>query len=237
MSELKDLLTKAVKVMEGLADTEEGDSKAERRADSSSNQSTSSNYKTEMERLFPNLYSKKRSSSTTTHTKFSSKKNRRSSLTKKEKTVTRKFVCLADKTQADVPTVQEKRELFLGGLGEKKIALPVDGEFPRLHAVLVDSFPRLADAGGFELMYAEPGKRDLHVIPTGPQGNTVAYISQFIGQGRVYIRPIQCNIDITAAQVHTDHTVFEELCNSCLQFVSMDKLREHMKVRSATGIA
>ena len=95
-------------------------------------------------------------------------KNRRSSLTKKEKTVTRKFVCLADKTQADVPTVQEKRELFQGGLGEKKIALPVDGEFPRLHAVLVDSFPRLADAGGFELMYAEPGKRDLNVIPTGP---------------------------------------------------------------------
>ena len=44
MGELKDLLTKAVKVMEGLADTEEGDNKAERRADSSSNQSTCSNY-------------------------------------------------------------------------------------------------------------------------------------------------------------------------------------------------
>ena len=44
MNELKDLLTKAVKVMEGLADTEEGDSEAERRADFSSNQSTSSNY-------------------------------------------------------------------------------------------------------------------------------------------------------------------------------------------------
>ena len=144
---------------------------------------------------------------------------------------------MADKSQTDVPTVQEKRELFLGGLGEKKIALPVDGEFPRLHALLVDSFPRLSDAGGFELMYTEPGKRDLHLIPTGPQGNTVAYISQFIGQGRVYIRPIQCNIDITADQVHTDPTVFEEICNSCLQFVSMDKLREHMKVRSATGIA
>lgn len=237
VSELKDLLTKAVKAMEGLADTEEGDSKTERRTDSSSNQSSSSNYKTELERLFPNVYGKKRTSSTTTHRKFSSKKYRSTSLKKKEKTVTRKFVCLADKSQTDVPTVQEKRELFLGGLGEKKIALPVDGEFPRLHALLVDSFPRLSDAGGFELMYTEPGKRDLHLIPTGPQGNTVAYISQFIGQGRVYIRPIQCNIDITADQVHTDPTVFEEICNSCLQFVSMDKLREHMKVRSATGIA
>ena len=45
VSELKDLLTKAVKAMEGLADTEEGDSKTERRTDSSSNQSSSCNYK------------------------------------------------------------------------------------------------------------------------------------------------------------------------------------------------
>ena len=117
VSELKDLLTKAVKAMEGLADTEEGDSKTERRTDSSSNQSSSSKYKTELERLFPNVYGKKRTSSTTTHTKFSSSST---SLKKKEKTVTRKFVCLADKSQTYVPTVQEKRELFLGGLGEKK---------------------------------------------------------------------------------------------------------------------
>ena len=153
VSELKDLLTKAVKAMEGLADTEEGYSKTERRTDSSPNQSSSSNYKTELEPLFPNVNGKKRTSSTTTHTKFSSKKYHSSSLKKKEKTVTRKFVCFADKGQTDVPTVQEKRELFLGGLGEKKIALPVDGEFSRLHALLVDSFPRLSDAGGFELMY------------------------------------------------------------------------------------
>ena len=32
VSELKDLVTKAVKAIEGLADTEEGDSKTERRA-------------------------------------------------------------------------------------------------------------------------------------------------------------------------------------------------------------
>ena len=59
MSVLKDLLTKAVKAMEGLADTEEGDSKTERRTDSSSNQSTSSYYKTVMELLFPNVYARR----------------------------------------------------------------------------------------------------------------------------------------------------------------------------------
>ena len=229
---LEDLLTKAVKAMEGL---EEGDSTMARQDSPSNQPGSSSNYKTEMEKLFPNVYGKKRSHSSSTPqtgTKFSknSSKKRCNTSVKKEKTVTRKFVCLADKSQADVPTVQEKRELFLGGLGEKKIALPVEGTFPRLHAVLVDNFPKLSDAGGFELMYAEPGKRELHLIPTGPHGNTVSYIAQFIGQGRVYIRPIQCDIDITTAQVHTDPTVFEELCNCCLQFISMDKLREHMEV-------
>ena len=85
VSELKDLLPKAVKAMEGLADTEEGYSKTERRTDSSSNQSSSCNYKTELERLFPNVYAKKRTSWTTTHTKFSIKKYHSSSLKKKRR--------------------------------------------------------------------------------------------------------------------------------------------------------
>ena len=85
-------------------------------------------------------------------------------------------------------------------------------------------------------MYAEPGKRELHIIPTGPQGNTVQYISQFIGQGRVYVRPIQCDIDLNTVQEHTDPSVLEEICNSCLQFVAMDKLREHTEVRTVTEI-
>ena len=55
---VKDLLVKAVKAMEGL---EEGDdSKMARPVESSSNQCSSSTYKTEMERLFPNVYGKKR---------------------------------------------------------------------------------------------------------------------------------------------------------------------------------
>ena len=100
VSEVKDLLTKAVKAMEGLADTEEGDSKTERRTDSSSNQSSSSNYKTELERLFPNVYGKKRTSSTTTHTKFSSKKYRSTSLKKKGENRHKK-VCLFGGQKSD----------------------------------------------------------------------------------------------------------------------------------------
>lgn len=230
---VKDLLSKAVKVIEGLASPDEGETSTAKPIPSTTNQGAGTSFKTEVERLFPNVYGMKRPS----NTNFSTVKRRRgSSAKKKEKTVTRKFVCLADKSQAEVPTVQEKRELFLCGLGEKKIALPVDGTFARLYSVLVDSFPKLSDVGGLELMYAEPGKRELHIIPTGPQGNTVQYISQFIGQGRVYVRPIQCDIDLNTVQEHTDPSVLEEICNSCLQFVAMDKLREHTEVRTVTEI-
>lgn len=54
---------------------------------------------------------------------------------KKEKIITQKFVCFPDKSQVDIPSFQEKRELLLFGLGEKKLALPVNGTFARLHSV------------------------------------------------------------------------------------------------------
>lgn len=136
---VKDLLSKAVKVIEGLANPDEGETSTAKPIPSTTNQGAGTSFKTEMERLFPNVYGMKRPS----NTNFSTVKWRRgSSAKKKEKTVTRKFVCLADKSQAEVPTVQEKRELFLCGLGEKKIALPVDGTFARLYSVLVDSSAR-----------------------------------------------------------------------------------------------
>ena len=83
---LKDLLTKVVKAKEGLADTEEGDSKTERSDELIPLQISpqAAITKPKMERLFPNVYGKKRTSSTTTHTKFSSKKKCGSSLEKGE---------------------------------------------------------------------------------------------------------------------------------------------------------
>ena len=95
-------------------------------------------------------------------------------------------------------------------------------------------FPKLSDAGGFELMFAEQGKKELMLIPNGPTGMTIDYISQFIGQGRVYIRPIQCSLDQTV--VCTEPSLPEEMCNSCLEFIPMDKLREHAKVRNFKNV-
>ena len=42
----------------------------------------------------------------------------------KAKTITRKFMCLADKEQYDIPDREEQRELLLAGPGEVKVAIP-----------------------------------------------------------------------------------------------------------------
>ena len=65
-------------------------------------------------------------------------------------------------------------------------------------------------------------------ISTGPRENTVEYISQFIDQGiTVNVRHIQCDIDINKLYIYP---VLEEIFNSSLKFVPMDKLRNHLKV-------
>ena len=72
------------------------------------------------------------------------------------------------------------------------------------------------------------------LIPNGPARMTIDYISQFTGQGSVYIRPIQCSLDQTV--VCTKPSLPEEMCNSCLEFIPMDKLREHANVRNFKNV-
>lgn len=194
----------------------------------------------ELSKLFPNIYNKKRSNESPDvqpskyQTRLKPKPRASCRGEKKTRTVARKFVCLANKQQERIPTVQDKRALSLNNLGEKKIALPVHGAHTALHQALIDGFPKLLLTGGFELMFAEPGSKLLQVIPTGPEGNTVEYITTFIGQGRVYIRPIQKDIKLsftTGEDSSISRPVLEELCETCSEFVPMDQLRKHIAVR------
>ncbi len=150
--------------------------------------------------------------------------------------ITRKFVCLSNKDQEDVPTMEEKRELCVMGLEEKKISLPEGGSNGELHSKVQEIFPDLQNAGGFELLYTNPGKKLLAPIPTGPspRGNSVDYVAQFIGQGKVYIRPIQENIGFNTYYRSSDYKSdadLQETCKNCLDLFPMNKLKEHTKAR------
>ena len=126
---------------------------------------------------------------------FSSKRKRTSLplFTKKSKpsSWTQKFVCLASKDGVKVPTsMGGKEELLLAGLGEKKLVIPdVDCTTCEFHDVIITAFPKLKDAGGFELLRCLASTRDLEEIPS-PICLSPRLLRNRIGSARVYIRPI-----------------------------------------------
>ena len=110
----------------------------------------------------------------------SARKNKRSSsllasIPKKCKTYTQwsaKFVCLANKDTHHIPsTVADKEVLVEAGLGEQKVCVPnVECTMKEFHEILVQRFPKLIDAGGFELLRCVANTRHLepirHLLPS-----------------------------------------------------------------------
>ena len=140
----------------------------------------------------------------------------------------RRFVCLADKEQHIAPDVEEQRELLTAGLGEEKLSVPESCEEDDLRDILLSSFPKLCNAGGFEFMYAESRTRDLKMIPPGPNGLTMKYLVAFIGQEKIFVRPIQQDL-MTFPISHKRPIVKHsgELCNNCDEMVEVHHLREY----------
>ena len=148
---------------------------------------------------------------------------------KSVKEISIRFFCLASTTQQDVPNNDEKQQLLVGGLGEKKITLQADSTSSDVASALKETYPKLTDSGGYEFMYAKASSRQLSIIDEGENGYTIEFLKRFVGQGRVYIRPIQCDLDLRAMVKAKDQgDIIEESCNHCLNIFPMNKLREHL---------
>eukprot|EP00794_Sanderia_malayensis_P008411 gene8411-9311_t len=179
----------------------------------------------EMRSLFPHHSSSARVPS-------SSNPRKRKSSSKKGRVVARRFVCLADKEQSTTPDAEEHRGLLAAGLGEAKVAVPESCEEEEIRDLLLSSFSKLADAGGFELMFAESRTRELKIIPPGPSGLTMKYLVAFIGQGKIYVRPIQQDL-MMSVQTNRPTLNFKpsrELCIDCDEIIEIQQLREHKAI-------
>ncbi|CAB4009412.1 G2 M phase-specific E3 ubiquitin- ligase-like [Paramuricea clavata] len=174
----------------------------------------------ELQTLFPHHFSSNSRSA-------SYNRNRSNSRKRKRKSITRKFVCLADKEQYEIPDREEQRELLVAGLGEVKIAVPEHANEKDVRDLLIETFAKLKDCGGFELMYAETRSKDLLLIPLGPDGLSMKYIASFIGQGRIYIRPIQQ--DLPLGEDSPSAVTHKEECRNCHDMVDLISLRDHYK--------
>ena len=87
-------------------------------------------------------------------------------------------------------------------------------------------------------MYAKASSRQLSIIDEGENGCTIEFLKRFVGQVRVYIRPIQCNLDLKAMVKAKDQgEKLEEICNHCMNIFPMNKLREHLYLCPAKSMA
>lgn len=105
---------------------------------------------------------------------------------------TLKFFCLANIDDDKPPcNVASKTALSNCGLGPGSITLDVNS--PSIHDSLLEKFPLLVAAGGYELLLYQRGGDDqgLHKLPAP---YSPARIKEIAGQAQVYIRPLQKNL-------------------------------------------
>ena len=114
---------------------------------------------------------------------------------KKESTCTLKVVCLSSKNAQSPPSsVRERPYLSNIGLGDSSITFPAQ---EHVYSKILESFPALSKAGGFEIcLFQRGGGEDagFHVINPPLIGTR---LKQLAGQAKIYIRPIQRDIDLS----------------------------------------
>ena len=131
---------------------------------------------------------------------FTRKRTRNSSHREKNRTKawTHTFFCLHDIKCSEVPSVAEKTNLAISGLGEKRFSLLVTNDPADLDNVLFSEYPTLENAGGYDLLLKEKGSNELLLIECPPGGYTTQYIRNVIGGAKVYVRPLQRSIPLNS---------------------------------------
>lgn len=101
-----------------------------------------------------------------------------------------------------MPSRSEKFQLQDAGLGRKTIVFHRKDQ-PLAFAEKVESvYPKLKDAGGFELLRSGPSNKDLVVITPPASGYSVAFLreSSGLGQAVAYIRPLQKSLSMAVVK-------------------------------------
>lgn len=110
------------------------------------------------------------------------------------------FLCLASRFTAQVPGRQDKEELKAAGLGEERIHIALRASAEQLHQKFLVVYPKLENAGGYELLRCLPNSRSLTRLQPSSCGHTPESLKRDVGQARIYIRPLQRDLDTTPSQ-------------------------------------
>ena len=133
---------------------------------------------------------------------------------KKAKIWEHQFFCLAKKTQCSPPGAIDRGHLMQAGLGGKTLSFVETSDAEMFHEDLLDAFPKLRTGGGYELLRTnEHNVRSLDIIPPPPSGYAVDYLKGVAGQAKIYIRPLQRDLDLAPAEGEGTVSVIYALCD------------------------
>ena len=91
-----------------------------------------------------------------------------------------------------LPDGEERARLQITGLGKKKIALCSYSDAQDIYHDLLRHFPKLSEAGGFDLLRTlEGGGKQLDVVAAPESGYTVSFLRAVVHHAKLYIRPMQ----------------------------------------------
>ena len=172
------------------------------------------------------------------------KRNKSSTGKSKRKKIpmwTHTFVCLSSREQEEVPDCNLRADLQMAGLGEKRISLPDYSDGYDIHIELTTHFPKLNNAGGYELLrLQEGGGKQLDIIACPPSGYSVAYLKAVVHTAKIYIRPLQKDLSLDQLEdkvsffCTTINFLFKyacvpkEKCMQCGTEVLVTSLKEHL---------
>lgn len=107
-----------------------------------------------------------------------------------------RFVCLADRHQNTAPLgIAAKEELLEAGLGQKEVAVPEESTAEQFKEAIIKAFPKLQDAGGYELMRCQKHSRQLEPLSFAIS-QSPKLLRSVVGKSNIYIRPIQKSLGV-----------------------------------------
>lgn len=134
---------------------------------------------------------------------------------------THDFICLSKTTDNKAPSSFEAGELYRAGLGKRQLSFMENGDSNEIHDEIMETFPKLKEGGGYELLRVNDvggQRRELLLIPPLAEGYTVNYLKEVIRQAKVYIRPVQRDLNLessgTSRSVYLVRTfIYNQCCN------------------------
>ena len=113
--------------------------------------------------------------------------------------------------------------LFWTGLS-KLITIPdcSKANATELKHKLEEVYPKLASGGGFEIL-RRGMSNELVLIDPPPSGFSVPFLRDIasLGQAIAFLRPIQCNLDMTPRSSNTDNSLEVSIVQDVIRFYNM----------------